>query len=51
MRNLLIFNFEAVFHKTENLLVATFYLRNNWLTNSEILGGVRHKMGPQILVF
>ena len=51
MWNLLIINFIAVFHKTENLVVATFYLRNNLFTNSEFLGVVHHKMGPQILAF
>ena len=32
MWNMQIFNFKAVFHEAENLVVATFYLRYNLLT-------------------
>ena len=48
---MLIFDFKVIFHKTENLIVASFYLRNNLLTNSEIFRVVHHKMGPQTFAF
>ena len=54
MRNLLIFNFKAVFHKIEKLVVATFYLKNNFLAllrNVQCFSSIKNctnKMSPEI---
>ena len=37
MWNLFIFNFKAISHKTDNLVVETVFLRNNYLINFDIL--------------
>ena len=45
--NLLIFNFKAIFNKTEKLVVARFYFRKILF----IIAKCTHKLSPQIRTF
>ena len=51
MWNLLIFDFKVIFHKTGNLIVASFFSEKTYWLTLKFLGVVHHKMGPQTFAF